>query len=102
MDLDELEKLAREVTPGPWDDVWADGQDVIVTADGKDHYEKFREIKNSTYMAAADPQTVLKLIEVVRGALLYKASQKDEQGNQLYPESFDDTELMEALETIAL
>lgn len=115
MDLDELERLANEATPGPWvaayhirTESWAltfklpdcdeVNDDLNVLAKAPDSGSQWSD--DFEYIAAADPQTMLRLIKVVKGALAYKASQTNEQGEMLYPESFDDTELIKALEAL--
>lgn len=65
MKLSELERLAREATPGPWDhfkgffvsDMLHDIQiaDCEVTTD-------------AAFIAAANPQTILRMIEVIKAA----------------------------------
>ena len=76
----ELEKLAREATPGPWltkSSLYArvgcesvakgDGSTFIADCDG-DSGRVPQDAKNAAYIAAANPAAVLKLIAVVRAA----------------------------------
>lgn len=63
IDLDELEKLAKEATPGPWKfypSASATGKVIWVGC--------WDTIENKKFVAAANPQTVLKLIAVARAA----------------------------------
>ena len=60
--IKQLETLAYAATPGEWEAlsncrVWAQ-RDFVCDADNS--------VENSHYIAAANPQTVLKLIEVIR------------------------------------
>lgn len=62
--LDDLERLAREATPGPWNvtdgcAVFADGQPQCVR----------NAAFIAAFIAAADPTTVLKLVAVAKAAL---------------------------------
>lgn len=59
-DLDELERLAKAATPGPWRkgrfDSVVDGEGFLVAGDCPDH----------DFIAACQPQAILALIEEVR------------------------------------
>ena len=109
--IDELEKLARAATPGPWS--W-DNSDETRNELNAPHRMLFKEgfaptagdptfddflTEDVQYIAAANPDTVLKLIAVVRGAQAYQAS-KVQNGEPMWPESWDDEELMKALEAL--
>lgn len=68
--LDELEKLARAATPGPW---VAEGPFVRAPADDEPRLRTMLEIDGpgrddatAGFIAAANPQVVLWLIEMVR------------------------------------
>jgi hypothetical protein len=73
--LTELKKLAEEATPGPWDSPQHSGYAVrnsagygIILADCR---------RTAKFIAAANPQTILKLIELVElqhGALRIEAN----------------------------
>jgi len=78
--INELEKLAKAATPGPWvgDTQGWDGhaQRIIYVADGSyktlakitgkwDGFEKDQDA-NTKFIAAANPEVVLALIKVVR------------------------------------
>lgn len=71
--LDRLEQLAREATPGPWD-VQEDSCDGYDEAWCEWHRVGPLDLtgktlnRNTAYIAAADPSTVLKLIAVVKAA----------------------------------
>ena len=69
MDLDELERLARAATPGPWryephGMTWAG--DTWLQAEGLDGNAE----ANALYFAAIAPEVVLYLIECVRASQL--------------------------------
>ena len=72
MKLDELEKLAKAATPGPWkvkfDINVSDREGVsVLGAGGTDataHFDRNRN--NATFIAAANPATVLRLVELLR------------------------------------
>lgn len=81
IDLDDLEAKARAATPGPWDNhsingepiesVWMAAGDVVATWAIKEprfefHAPQARE--DAAFIAAANPTTVLKLVERVRAA----------------------------------
>jgi hypothetical protein len=76
MDIKELEALARAATPGEWEKrnwpglEWpqcrisvASGDTAIVISP---RYAQEQVEHDTAYIAAANPQTVLKLIEVIR------------------------------------
>jgi hypothetical protein len=73
----ELEKLAREATPGPWAvdptdehhviDVPEDEGSIVTTDEGRVGYCLMNP-GNAAYIAAANPAAVLKLIAAVRAA----------------------------------
>ena len=87
-DLDRLEKLAREATPGPWEweppskDAWPLGDESLVTSwNEADGYQKSvvsgwghdasgtsASDEDRAYIAAANPSVVLDLIARVRTA----------------------------------
>jgi hypothetical protein len=65
--LDDLEAKAKAATPGPW---YSDGDHCSV-ADGNGDYVcnlDFDQGDDADFIAAANPQTVLALIDVVRAA----------------------------------
>lgn len=75
IDITELEKLARAATPGEWFvgdpnklgalcGIYEPGEYVI--ADIQEDAEDLPQEANARYIAATNPQTVLKLIEVIR------------------------------------
>lgn len=78
MNLSELEQLAKAATPGPWaigddsnDAVWCvmSGRDCVATCST----ETGLHIADATFIAAANPETILRLIELLRdmaGALI--------------------------------
>lgn len=70
-DLDELERLARAATPGPWED----DNSVVKTERGTICYahhsyeeEGWQAENNASLIAAANPATILSLIHRVREA----------------------------------
>ena len=65
MDLDELEKLARAATPGPW--TYHDRFGWVTTKDAMDIFDGRYAVKGAgPYIAAANPDTVLALIAVAK------------------------------------
>ena len=75
IDIDELERLARRATPGPWmvnDDKgsrWVEtfGDDIICKV-SKDSHKREQFDANSKLIAAANPTTILELIKRLRDA----------------------------------
>lgn len=79
-ELDELERLAKAATPGPWweEDLdgegfyWSihagtkDGPDELVLAQADGLLEEHEDRANFRFIAAANPQTVLELIARAR------------------------------------
>lgn len=63
-EMQELKRLAREATPGPWESkhhgVFAEGTDVCRVSLTTGHYES--EERNRDFIAAANPAVVLALI----------------------------------------
>ncbi len=88
--LERLEKLASEATPGPWEIEELDAYSVtVIPSDPKGHdifpetvsfhrsYE--RELANASWIAAANPETMKRLIRVIReqrAALEFYADKK--------------------------
>ena len=83
IDLDRIEKLAREATPGAWayDDTGSDrfvtraedmehegGRLQIAIMPGWDREYRKEEAANATYIASVSPSVVLKLVAVARAA----------------------------------
>lgn len=73
INLEELERLARAATPGPWEfDLNAEdcgGYPFIKTSNGEVFFSTSNEgglEDNGKYISAANPQVVLKLIEALR------------------------------------
>ncbi len=74
--LDELERLAKQATPGPWsttEDCWIDsntGRCVAKTTGNVDTYTGTYQgdANNAAFIAAVDPATVLALVAAVRAA----------------------------------
>ena len=68
MNLTELEALAKLATPGPWDTNpdGVLGYELEVTANN--HYVGICEAApyDALYIAAANPDTILKMIELIR------------------------------------
>lgn len=70
IDIDRLERLAREATPGPWrvppsgDVVHGEAYDLLAII-----YESGADAE---YVAAVSPDVLLKLLEVVRAAAAYR------------------------------
>lgn len=73
MSLDELEKLAREATPGPW---WVAGK-ATVRYGGRGKLDQRGWIAdmhwrhgaaNGRYIAAANPAEILRLVAIARAA----------------------------------
>ncbi|MFV3416117.1 ead/Ea22-like family protein [Pseudomonas sp. NY15436] len=77
-DLTKLKELAERATPGPWSAVWEEGDDTawpnlfpIIQADGGEtvignegFYSDLEQDKaNAKFIAAANPQAILGLIE---------------------------------------
>lgn len=67
IDLDNLERLAREATPGPWEDSW-DGPDLYVASDTTIITGLVDSQADAAYIAVVSPDVVLALIERVRAA----------------------------------
>jgi hypothetical protein len=73
LNLDYLESVAKVATPGPWTEFDEDGEaysrppatGAFLVEYGADTEQKMRDIR---YIAAVDPQTVLKLIAALRAA----------------------------------
>lgn len=76
MNFDELEKLAKAATPGPWEAFFMFGSDdlpaEILAGDGTSVCTVDENAVNPTpnfrFIAAANPQTVLELIASLRSA----------------------------------
>lgn len=76
IDLDELEKLAKAATPGPWhfhqdDGTALDISEVCIPRPEEDvdlSIASLLEDRDGAFIAAANPQAVLELIELVRKA----------------------------------
>lgn len=79
IDLDELERLAKAATPGPWRMVALSSHygvthgdyrfpTVVYAHEGWDGYGNGSSRPNADYIAAANPATVLALIARVREA----------------------------------
>lgn len=83
MDLDRLERVAREASPGPWEmtrdvkrgvKVWSHGKPLFTTIHGLDgsHVTEGdpnpQWLKDCDYLLATDPHDILTLIERVRRA----------------------------------
>jgi hypothetical protein len=70
--LDKLEELAKAATPGPWSDM--DGtcvesrNDWICQMWGKTEIDFPDAKENAAYVAAANPETILRLVRVARAA----------------------------------
>ncbi len=84
MNIDKLKAAAEKAKPGPWERVLGDdSSDVIVPGGNADTGENMiadchwneRHQANATFIAAADPTTILALIERLEGrdALLERA-----------------------------
>ena len=76
MMLDELEKLAKAATPGPWTDVecrvecgsYCQGGSGVLFIDDTESNGIRSRWDDLEFIAAANPETVLKLIAVARAA----------------------------------
>jgi hypothetical protein len=75
LDIDALERLAREATPGPWKasgpDVDMPGGRCAITFDASDHYaepEDDQDFANARLIAALSPDVVLGLVARLRRA----------------------------------
>jgi len=77
MNLDELEKLAKAATPGKWNFTYTEPYEakfigpkgITVWLDDAPVHEFNSQVDNdANYIAAANPDTVLKLIRVARAA----------------------------------
>lgn len=97
--IDQLEAAAKAATPGPWKrdnydrpnmQIIANGNEVIVFHHSHERQEAARVVPNHQYIALANPDTILKLIAVVRAA--------EELSDLL--DSFDIPELRDALENL--
>jgi len=68
MNINELEKLAKAATPGPWKWYrWTDGYNHVVEDDGTSVTSvRYGGLDDSKYIAAANPQTILAMIELLR------------------------------------
>lgn len=90
MNLDRLEQLARDATPGPWvqrrisglptrwiDQAQADGL-CVATAVWRHWRDANTTEANAAYLAAASPDVVLKLIAVARCARDLREAQRPE------------------------
>jgi len=68
VNLDDLEKLAKDATPGPWDLIredgdWEIGTDNSVVAIVVDWENAHKDAK---FIRASNPQTILKLISELK------------------------------------
>lgn len=81
MTLSDLERLAREATPGPWE--WSDGflwngtTDKGVLAHGE-VVEWPVSQESAAYIAAVSPERILALVAVARAAILTHTKFRDE------------------------
>ena len=85
MTLDELERLAREATPGPWISCLYRGRPkmhLVLSGDentgvwvAQCRHLPSHDERNATFIAAMDPTTVLSLLRVVRAAVEWDASE---------------------------
>ena len=67
--LNELNELAKKATPGPWFSIWVGDNMCSVSTDAQDDnksiaIEPIAE-NDAAYIAAANPQTILMLIEEI-------------------------------------
>jgi len=79
LNIDALEKLAKEATPGPWTILAysaifseTNGEHIVTKAPG--FKLPLEAPKNFEYMAAFNPATTLKLIAVVKAAKVVQRS----------------------------
>jgi len=92
IDLDALRKAAEAATPGPWRTTLVDDtrietdchSPVACTASETDYEDNYHEYykRDATYIAAADPTTVLSLIaenKIMRSAVISEV--KDDRGD---------------------
>lgn len=63
LDIDQLERLAKAATPGPWTVRRSDGDSEILAADG---YPALLGENDRDFVAAANPATVIELVERLR------------------------------------
>ena len=60
--LDELEKLAKEATPGPWSHI----RDIVIGDESK-LFESYNDnVEDARFVAAANPSTVLDLVAEIK------------------------------------
>lgn len=93
MNINELEKLAKQATPGPWHSASVDfGQGPVCLVSlpkaaidplkTENHIAAIMESenaeRNSEFIAAANPDTVMKLIAVARAAIEWRDTRGDE------------------------
>jgi hypothetical protein len=72
VNLSELEKLAKAATPGPWSNREAEGLDECIWSDKgqawimyNDEFQSMPQ-NDSDFIAAANPETILAMIELLR------------------------------------
>ena len=69
LDLDELERLAREAPPGPWGvPAGSKGSDAMVVADWDVRVCDYVNEYNAAFIAAANPAEVIALVTRLRVA----------------------------------
>jgi uncharacterized protein YciI len=76
MQLDDLQRVAEQATPGPWHPlVYGQQADVRATREGGSTWiAECRAKEDATYIAAIDPRSLLKLIAVARAAQEYEGT----------------------------
>jgi len=104
MDLEKLQQLAREATPGPWrweETIYGESvRDVhnepVFFAGSVGHENATLHIsdEDARYIAAADPTTVLALIRVARAAAAWREVRR---WQRMGPEK----DLLEAVDALA-
>lgn len=65
VDLDRLERLAAEATPGPWE------RSLLGILRFDSMRNCFVNTADAEFIAASDPETVQQLVRAVRAALVY-------------------------------
>ena len=71
LDLDRMEAVAREATPGPWTyipTILGVPNMTVLAGDAHEGYVAIGQFRNGEHIATFDPPTVLALIEKARRA----------------------------------
>lgn len=96
MNINELDKLAKAATPGPWSNRVVEGMEDNILSCNEDKWIVFSdesvvvEQNDSDYIAAAHPSAILELIAAYREAVaaLKHYAQEDIRNARHYPPEF--------------